>query len=111
MKFNIIINASQNWQQSCQHALVMSQTIIDEGHEIGVVFFYGQSVKIIHSNEAAHDWMQWQKQHQVHLFLCSTMLEKENTKKITNLDSCFQVVGLATWTNALENADKTIEIS
>lgn len=111
MKFNILINATENWSDSCDQAFGMCQTIIDEGHEIGLVFFYGQSVNIISTENSLIQWQNWQQSNAVPLCLCSSMLENENLLNVAEKTSHFKIVGLASWVNSLNKVDKYIEFS
>ncbi len=109
MKFNILINPTDNWLPSSQQALCLCQTIIEQGHEIGLVFFYGQSVNILNTENAMKDWQKWQQRHRIQLCLCSAMLEKENLMNTAETKNSFSVIGLASWVSAIEDTDKVLE--
>ncbi len=111
MKFNLIINATEAWDSSSTQALRLCQTILADGHELGMVFFFGHSVKIVNSAQLLHSWQQWQQASQIKLFLCSAMVHQHQvTLPGTEIEG-FKVVGLASWIDAIEQADRIIELN
>lgn len=111
MKFNLIINATDRWQASCMQALQLCQAMVAEGHELGMVFFFGHSVKLIDTKTELHLWQKWQKTHHIRLLLCSAMLEEHQVElSVTGIQS-FEVGSLTSWINAIEQADKVIELN
>lgn len=111
MKFNLIINADSDWQSSCDEAMKLSQTITAAGHQLDMVFFFGHAVNIISSSETLECWRHWQKTTDVDLCLCSAMVESHTNLKSEQQVKGFKIVGLASWVNAMEQADKVIEIN
>ncbi|MCX7554956.1 DsrE family protein [Marinicella sp. S1101] len=110
MKFNLIINADSDWQDSCNEALKLCQSIITN-HQLDMVFFFGHAVNIINVSEVLKQWQQWQQSSGVSLCLCSAMVELHTNLKPNQQVEGFKVVGLASWVNAMEQADKVVEIN
>ena len=109
MKFNILINPSHDWQVSMYHALRLAQTITKSKHQLLAVFFYGDAVKISSDITLQDSWQKLLLSQDVKLMLCRTMTESFAIDPI--LTAGFHVVGMGQLTEAMEHADKTLEIS
>jgi len=111
MKFSLMINASDQWQESIKYAFSLAQSICANGHEINTVFFYGQAVGIIQNPELIEQWQQWQKHNQSKLQLCSTLIDNQQLNSLAAQVDGFEVVSLGSWIQAVETADKSLELS
>ncbi len=111
MKFCLMINATTQWQESVQHALSLASSIYANGHEVNTVFFYGESVKVIQDSKQLQQWQTWQHKSQSNLQLCSTLTEQYQLDSLASQTSGFTVVSLASWVQAVEAADKMVELS
>ncbi|MGJ8662657.1 MAG: DsrE family protein [Marinicella sp.] len=110
MKFCLIINATDQWKKSLEHAFSMIKTMDNEGHTINAVFFYGQAVQIINDRQLIQQWRQLHLNTHCQLMLCSTMIKSNNLNTQAHLIKGFDVVGMASWIQAMEAADKTLEL-
>ncbi len=111
MKFCLLINATDRWLESVQHALSLAQTITDTGHVINTVFFYGQAIKVIKNPELTKQWQHWQQNTQTKLQLCSTLIGNQQLNSLASQIDGFESVSLGSWIQAVETADKTVELS
>ncbi len=111
MKFSLMINATNQWQKSIQHALSLAQCITENGHVINTVFFYGHASQIIQNSALVEPWLEWQKHTQTKFQLCSTLIENHGLSSLANSTDGFEVVSLGSWIQAAEEADKVIELS
>ncbi len=111
MKFCLMINASNQWHDSIQRALSLAQCMVKNGHVINTVFFYGQASQVIQSKTMVEQWLKWQKNTQTKLQLCSTLIEERGLKSIASSTSGFEVVSLGSWIQAVEDADRVVELS
>ena len=109
MKFNILINPSHDWRVSLYHALQLAQTITKQKHQLLAVFFYGNAVKISTDINLQNAWQKLLQSQNVKLMLCRTMTER--FEKDALLTAGFQVAGMGQLTEAMEHADRTLEIS
>ncbi len=110
MKFCLLINASTQWFASHQNALPLVRAMCDAGHEIHAVFMYGEAVRVIENNELLKAWQQCHEDHQIPLLLCSTQLANLDIEPATEIYG-FEVAGLASLTQAMEAADRTLELT
>lgn len=111
MKFCLMINASARWRESIQYALSLATRISASGHVINTVFFYGCAVKVIQSPEHLKQWQHWQRSTQTTLQLCSTLTEEHQLSSLASQIEGFEVVSLGSWVQAVEAADKTVELN
>lgn len=110
MKFCLLINASAQWQTSHQHALSLVRTLCDAGHQVNAVFMYGEAVRVIENQSLVKAWQRCYADHEIPLLLCSTQLANLDLDQIQEPDG-FEVVGLASLTQAMETADRTVELT
>lgn len=110
MKFCLIINSNKHWHDTIPHALQLARAMTRSGHSLNAVFFYGQAVNVIQSHATFHPWQQYQTETHCQLMLCSTMLESLDIHPEASIDG-FSVVGLASLTQAMEMADRTVELT
>lgn len=108
MKFNLIINPAHTWENSNSHALKLVQSLINNGHEIQSVFFYGDSSRIAENTKLQLAWLQLIQQQQFDLLICSTMIEINTIK--TQLKPGFKMVGMSQLAFDMELSDKIVEI-
>jgi len=111
MKICLMINASDQWRESSQYAHALAQSIYSNGHQINTVFFYGQAVKVIQSPKHLKQWQQLQRSTHSTLQLCSTLIEKHQLDSLANTTEGFEVVSLGSLVQAMEAADKTVELN
>ena len=111
MKFCIIINATEQWKKSLDHAFSLATTMRNEGHQINAVFFYGQAVQLVNDSGLINQWHQWQKNNTCQLMLCSTFIESSQLIKQAQCANGFEVVSMASWIQAMEAADRTLELN
>lgn len=106
MKVVIMVNANRAWQESVRHAGLLVEQLRLLEQQLLMVFFYGQSVTV-----ACRPEQQWREvgKH-IPLVLCRTMVEHYQLDE-SQIDDCFQVRGMATWMQAIEQADRCIELS
>ncbi len=109
MKFNLLINPSHCWRQSNQHALKLARAMLSDGHQVLSVFFYADSAMIATCDESQDQWLKLLQSQPSQLMICTTMIEQQELK--THLLGAFKVVGLGQLTQAMELANKTVEIS
>jgi sulfur relay (sulfurtransferase) complex TusBCD TusD component (DsrE family) len=107
MKLNLIINPSHQWQQSNGHALQLFQAMMNQGHEVVSVFFYGDAVQIAQDKALQTAWLT----HNIStsFLVCRTMLEEYGIEP--NLNDNFKVVGMGQLALNMELADKTMELN
>ena len=110
MKFCLFINATDKWPESVQHALSLAHSITANNHTINTVFFYGDAVKVIENEELVKQWQLWQQNTQTKLQLCSTFVETHLLTSSTQQIKGFEVVSLGSWMQAVETADKMVEL-
>ena len=111
MKFCLMINASDQWRESIQYGHALAESISAAGHVINTVFFYGQAIKVVQSPELLKQWRLWQRSTQTPLMLCSALIENEQLTSVAKQAEGFEVVSLGSWVQAVEAADKTLELN
>lgn len=110
MKFCLMINPSKQWRASIQHALDLVKTMTTAGHTVNTVFFYGQAIKIIEYPTQLKLWQQWGCETNTPLLLCSALLENHNLLTLSQQTKGFEAVSMGRWVQAVEQADKTVEL-
>lgn len=111
MKFCLVVNPSKQWRESIECVLSLAESMIASGHEINAVLFFGQAIKVIQSPTHLRRWQHWQRSTQTPLLLCTTLLESDRLSTAAKQTDCFEVVSLGSWVQAVEQADKTVELS
>ncbi len=111
MKFCLVANPSDQWQVSIDHVLSLAESMTSGGHEVNAVLFFGQAIKVIQSPAHLSRWQHWQRNTQTPLMLCSTLLENDQLSVAAKQIECFEVVSLGSWVQAVDAADKTVELS
>lgn len=109
MNFCLLINADEHWPITLQQALPLAQAMITDGHRVNAVFLYGEAVKMIEQADLVSAWQQWQTESGARLLLCSTQLAHWRIDAIEQ-PTGFEVVGMAALTQAMEQADRTVEL-
>jgi sulfur relay (sulfurtransferase) complex TusBCD TusD component (DsrE family) len=109
MKFCLLINAREQWPVTMQQVLPVAQAMTAAGHQVNAVFLFGEAVKMIEHPTLVKSWQQWQQQSGTRLLLCSTQLEHWQID-VQDPPAGFEVVGLAALTQAMEQADRTVEL-
>ncbi|WP_223787517.1 DsrE family protein [Marinicella meishanensis] len=110
MKFCLLINAAKQWPTTLQQALPLARAMAAEGHAVNAVFLYGEAVKLIEHPKLLKAWQQWQQHSGARLLLCSTQLQHWHIE-VDSKPPGFEVVGLAALTQAMEQADRTVELA
>lgn len=101
-----MVSANRNWEESVEHVGLLIEQLQVAGCRLLMVFFYGQSVNVGYCPK-----QQWRKLgERVPLVLCRTMVEHYRLDE-SQIDDCFQVAGMATWMQAVEQADRCIELN
>ncbi|TDR22780.1 DsrE family protein [Marinicella litoralis] len=108
MKFNLLINPIHSWQDSNDHALILVQSMINHGHQINAVFFYGESSQIAAKPDFQISWKKLIQQQTFDLLICRTMIEYHEIKP--QLEPEFKIVGMGHLTLAMEQSDRTVEL-
>jgi tRNA 2-thiouridine synthesizing protein D len=123
MKFSLIVysaplsaaaKAEQGGKPSSHTALHFAQALLDQGHELHRVFFYGDGV--YHGAKPAPGptesltpseslWSQLALQHRLDLVLCVTATEQRG---IESIREGFQLSGLGQLVDALVNSDRCV---
>ena len=67
--------------------------------------------KVIENNKRRKQWQQWQKSCMGQMLLCSTLVEAHEISTQPKDSDGFNVVGLASLTQAMEQADQTVELT
>lgn len=107
MKFNLIINPSHQWQQSTSHALELIRTMLNQGHQINSVFFFGDAVQIAQRKDLQQAWSNLNCT--TDFLLCRTMIEEYDIKPVLNNE--FTIVGMGQLAINMELADRTVELN
>lgn len=108
MIFNLLINPTHNWQESNQHAMKLARSMLNQGHLIQSVFFYGDSAQIaIHVNSQLA-WTELTQDLPTAFLICRTMIESNSLKP--QLQTGFSAVGMAQLASDMIISDKTIEV-
>lgn len=110
MKFCLMINSSEQWYTAVEQAFCLAETMTSKGHVVNAVLFYGQAIKVIQASEQLKLWQQWQRNTGTPLLLCSTLLENNQLSALAVQTDCFEVVNLGSWVQAIETAEKTVEL-
>ncbi len=108
MKFNLLINPAHAWQDSNSHALKLATSMLNNGHEIKSVFFYGDSSQIAANTELQLHWIQLNQQQPFDLLICRSMLELNEVE--VQLEPEFKVVGMSQLALDMESSDKIVEV-
>ena len=111
MKFCLLINPSDPWRESLQNAMSLAESMISNGHLINAVLFYGRAIEIIKYPAQLKVWQHWQRSTKTPLLFCSTLLENNQLSAYANQAKGFEVVSLGSWVQAVETADKTVELN
>jgi sulfur relay (sulfurtransferase) complex TusBCD TusD component (DsrE family) len=107
MRYNLIINPSHQWQQSVAHGLSLYKSMIDQGHEVISVFFYGDAAQIAADNNSQKKWLNPSSHSE--FLICRTMIETHEI--FQNVLPQFNVVGMGKLASNMEQADRTVEIN
>lgn len=106
MNIVIMVSANRDWEASVEHVGLLVEQLQLAGCRVAMVFFYGRSVAVGCRSERR--WRELGKH--VPLVLCRTMVEYYQVDE-AQIDDCFQVGGMASWMQAVEQSDRCIEVS
>ncbi len=107
MKFNLIINPTHQWQQSMFHGIKLLQAMLNQGHHVVSVFFYGEAVHIAQDKTLQQAWSDIGSS--TDFLLCRTMIEEFGIEPQLSTD--FKVVGMGQLASHMEQADRTLELN
>lgn len=128
MRYSILVYQSQS-HQSARTALTFAQTLLEKGHHIDRIFFYGEAVHLAHQTidvpedefDLANAWRTFAKQSAIPMQLCvaaaarrgitESTIENINTTHEAETPSSkltIELVGLGELACAVRESDRVI---
>ena len=93
-------------------AFQYAQAAVACGHQINMLFYYQQAVRLAdpnHPHPHALRWQQWAIEQRIPLVVCSSVAENEFALAVDQLQTGFAAGGLTEFAAAVAAADKLVQ--
>lgn len=104
MQYSLMVFGQPEALHNACHALEFAQAVVNRGHQLGRIFFYGDGV--LHAKADRHTaWQKLAASHPCELVLCSASAERHN---LEHPPEPFSLMGLGALMEAGVDSDRVI---